>query len=661
MSVLQNLRIRNKALILVGASVFTAIAMFVVANIGLSSIKGSLDNLLLATNVERYAFSTILQEKNYLLNSDGATLNEQLAAAAFQSAEQDVKTILDTLDSIDAANSDNSLRERSKAAREGTTAYADLYRRGVASLRNLDALTKSLETDGEMATQQARGYIKTTADVAKRGVATDILEYTYLIRANEKRYMLTQRPAIFDQMKQDFASMMEKLASLERSVANDQERKQVEVFKQAALSYEKAAHNWVDSSDALFKNILPQMKDLGDKVIKLAYAAAQETASSMNATRQAIITWLIAIGVGIAMAGVLLGLVVANAITRPVVAMAEAMRKLATGDHAVEVPATEREDEIGAMGKAVVVFQQNAIEAARLAAEQAAEQATKEARVQRLDELVRSFEAKVGQMVGLVASSATELQSTAQSMTGIAGRTTEQSATVAAAAEQASVNVGTVATAAEELASSIGEISRQVGQSSRIAGKAQDDAQRTDGIVRALADGAQKIGEVVNLINDIAGQTNLLALNATIEAARAGDAGKGFAVVASEVKNLAGQTAKATEQIGQQIGQVQTATQEAVAAIQAIAATIGEINQIAATIAAAVEEQGSATQEIARNVQQVAAGTKEVTRTIGDVSQGANETGAAATQVLGAAEEMSRQAEQLTGEVGQFIAEVRAA
>jgi methyl-accepting chemotaxis protein len=280
---------------------------------------------------------------------------------------------------------------------------------------------------------------------------------------------------------------------------------------------------------------------------------------------------------------------------------------------------------------------------------------------QNIENLTQTFGEKVGHMVGLVSSAATQLQATAESMTGTAERTMRQAANVTSAAEEASVNVQTVASASEELASSISEISRQVAQSAKIAGKAADDAKHTDSVVRALAEGARSIGEVVGLISNIAGQTNLLALNATIEAARAGDAGKGFAVVASEVKSLATQTAKATDQIGQQIAQIQAATNEAVIAIQGISSTIAEVNEIAAAIAAAVEEQGAATQEIARNIQQASAGTQDVTSNIAGVNQGASTTGAAAGEVLTAAGELSRQAEHLNGEVGRFIAEVKAA
>jgi len=279
----------------------------------------------------------------------------------------------------------------------------------------------------------------------------------------------------------------------------------------------------------------------------------------------------------------------------------------------------------------------------------------------KVDALLRSFEASAGTLVGIIASAATELRATAQSLSSTTEQTTAQAAGVAAAVEQASVNVQTVASAAEELSSSITEISRQVAQSSMIASKAVEDARRTDAIVKTLAGGAQKIGDVVGLISSIAGQTNLLALNATIEAARAGDAGKGFAVVAAEVKNLANQTAKATGDISAQIAEIQTATSEAVQAIETIAKTIDELSRIAASIAASVEEQGTATQEIARNVHEAASGTQEVSTNIIGVSRGAQETGVAAAQMLDAAGDLSQQTERMSADVGQFIAAVKAA
>ena len=262
---------------------------------------------------------------------------------------------------------------------------------------------------------------------------------------------------------------------------------------------------------------------------------------------------------------------------------------------------------------------------------------------------------RVGDVVNLVSSAASELQSTAQSMTGTAELSAQQSQAVAAASEEATTNVQTVAAAAEEMAKSIQEISGQVSQSSSIADRAVGEAERTNNTVEGLAGAAQKIGEVVELISDIASQTNLLALNATIEAARAGDAGKGFAVVASEVKSLANQTAKATEEISAQIGSMQEATTGTVDAIKGISTTIQEISEIANTIASAVEEQGAATQEIARNVQEAATGTQEVSSNIGQVNEAASETGQSAGEVLDAAKELAKHGETLRSEIDAFV------
>jgi len=278
-----------------------------------------------------------------------------------------------------------------------------------------------------------------------------------------------------------------------------------------------------------------------------------------------------------------------------------------------------------------------------------------------LERMATDFQDKVGQLVAVLSESSKALEGTAQSMASTADVTTSQASTVAAAAEEASASVQTVAASAEELTSSIGEISRQVTQSSQITGKAVQEARRTDTIVRALSEGADKIGQVVDLITNIAGQTNLLALNATIEAARAGEAGRGFAVVASEVKSLAQQTARATEEIGAQIAQVQSATNDAVEAIKGITGTIEEVSGIAATIAAAVEEQGAATSEIARNVQQVSVSTQEVTSNITGVSQAAQEASVAVSHVLGNANDVSNQASRLSAEVDSFVASIRAA
>jgi methyl-accepting chemotaxis protein len=337
------------------------------------------------------------------------------------------------------------------------------------------------------------------------------------------------------------------------------------------------------------------------------------------------------------------------------------MRALADGDLSATVPHQGQKTEIGAMADTLQVFK-NALVAKKAADQAAAIDAdAKIQRAQRVDKITRDFEAMIGDLVGSLSSSSTELEAAANTLTTTAETTGKNSSAAAAASQEVSTNVRTVASATEEITSSVQEIGRQVQEASRVAGDAVKQAEKTDSSIAELSQAASRIGDVVKLITAVAEQTNLLALNATIEAARAGDAGRGFAVVATEVKALASQTAKATDEIGAQIAEMQAATRDSVAAIREIGSTINMIFEISSAIAAAVQQQGTATKEISRNVQFAAQRSTAVAASITDVSRGASETGSASSQVLSSAQMLSTESTRLRTEVEKFLLTVRAA
>jgi methyl-accepting chemotaxis protein len=364
---------------------------------------------------------------------------------------------------------------------------------------------------------------------------------------------------------------------------------------------------------------------------------------------------------GVAVSVSLSMLTVVRFIARPIAALTRVMRQLADGASDVIIPGTKGADEIGEMSRAVLVFQKSMEREQGFQETRRAEEQEKDRRRASLEALIRRFGDEIEKVARAVGGSAKEVKATAERLSITVEETAAQTTNVANAADEASGNVQTVAAAAEELHASIDEISRQVTRSAEIAKKAVDETAATDTSVSALSNAGQKIGEVVQLIQNIASQTNLLALNATIEAARAGEAGRGFAVVASEVKSLATQTAKATEEIAEQVSTIQNATEAVVGAFRNTGTTITEMNEIAAAISSAIVEQGAATREIAGNINQAAAGTDQVSNNIASVREATNGNGESATKMLATAVTLSSQAETLRSHVDEFVTAVRAA
>jgi methyl-accepting chemotaxis protein len=424
-------------------------------------------------------------------------------------------------------------------------------------------------------------------------------------------------------------------------------------LSEAKAAYPLSLNQWLAQTNPSIDSFL--------NILNAAAAEGEKRSAALEA--DAFLDLILRItGVLIAIAGSLICFFVeGRRVADPLARLSEAVRGLASGQFDVKVADTERNDEIGEVARAVDFFKANLIQTRSMAAARDAERAAKEERAAVLENLAKVFETKFAGVAQSFDVSATQLEETSRSLSICAEQTNQQSNNVATTARRTSENVQAVAAAGGQLAHSAQEIGNSVSHASRITRSAVDHSRHADATIQALATAADQIGEVVKLINDVAEQTNLLALNATIEAARAGESGRGFAVVAAEVKLLAGQTAKATQEIDQQIAQIQGATSGTIAAIRNMDAAIVEVDHIAVAVAEAVSLQHAATQEIADKIDETAAGANDMTQRIADVQQAAKRTGQVANELLASASEVTRSSSLLRREVEAFLSGVRQA
>ncbi|RCK31152.1 hypothetical protein TH9_17725 [Thalassospira xiamenensis] len=615
----------------------------------------AISDQLLVDRVFREFLNARRREKDFLLRLDEQFVTDHATTVAA------VRSGLETL-----AN-DPQLVEFRDNVNLITTAFNNY----AAAFEKAVALQRDIGLDGESGLlgslhTAARNIENALAEVAKfeamlgLSQTKDMSMIMLMMRSLEKDFLTHPDPEIITQMDNRLADFLKALNAA-TSIKDDKKASMSDLMKSYVDDFKTLSATMLLREEALAElsthyssaePVLEQLgADIGANVARIQKEAEQIAQSALMMT------------IGIFVVGALLlvvfSIILSRAIVHAIGGLTGKMTRLAGNDFDVDLGEVDRKDEIGEMARAVLVFRENGVERQKLEADQRAAEEAQRKRFETQESYIREFDTEVVTMMTAVGSAVEQLHAVSEVLRNSANTATEQSSAVSAGTEEASSNVQLVATAATELSASIHEIAGQVTETSSMAQSASERAQSTNEEIQGLNDAALRIGEVIGLINDIAGQTNLLALNATIEAARAGDAGKGFAVVASEVKNLANQTARATEDISTQINGIQQATRSAVDAIDEIVRMITDISERASAVAAAVEQQTVATSEISQNVEQAAAATSEISAAMQGVSGAVSDTNAAAGDVRGSAENLGDQSGGLRRQIDTFLQRMR--
>ncbi|MFG1424248.1 methyl-accepting chemotaxis protein [Roseixanthobacter liquoris] len=614
----------------------------------LSAIRANATELMLSfTNIDN---DTLLKQALADIRAAQASLDRLLVVETHEDDREEFRKLKRRFDEIGKATTDIARSETAQLDAVDARPAIRLRARSAFSMLALD-----LGNAGKAAAEQRAQTLDTLLDQINLASSIYMIEQDAkqltMIKAMEESGLRTLeeiRDAVGDDDRAGDTLVLARqafeayVASIRTGLAEIQAREDI------VLQRSKPAFN---VATALLKHVTQESR------LQAEEAERDSTGALDRGMTQILIFSIIAIGASIAAAAYS-----ALGIAAPIKRMSEAMEALSGGDLTVAIPYAGRGDEVGDQSRALTVFRDSLAEAQHQRDRRRAEEMAADARRKaEMRALADQFESAIGAVVDTVASAATELQQAAETLSCTAEETTAQAAAVSSAAGLATTNVQSVASAVEELSASARAIGERLRHSTQMTERAVAEVDSTNGQMGELRACADQIGSIVSVIDTIAGQTNLLALNATIESARAGEAGRGFAVVAQEVKQLAGQTAKATANISERISGIQDSTGDVLGAITGFSHTITELNAGSLAIAAAMDEQNATTGEVARSIQQAAAGTNEVTVNIVGVERAAQASASAAVQVLSSATGLSQQAELLRGQVRSFLTTVRAA